>query len=259
MRRTNNLALFGLVFVAAILLAISLPRVARAGDSQTNLAGRWQFNKDQSDDAQQKITDAQSNQRTSANSGGGYPGGGTGGGYPGGGGGYPGGGGGWPGGGGMGGGGMGRGGMGRRGGQQANRGSTVSGEDWDRLGQTSKLLQVDQKSGQLVVTDDSAHAQTYYLDGKKHDDKDDNGKKISSTKTDWQGGALVAETKLEHGTKLTQTFRGSDDGKQLTVVSRLENSSLQGPVTIRRVYDQMGSTTAPTAPTTATTPPAPQK
>ena len=89
MRRTNNLALFGLISAAAILLAISLPRVARAGDSQPNLGGRWQFNKDQSDDAQQKITDAQSNQRTSANSGGGYPGGGTGGGYPGGGGGYP--------------------------------------------------------------------------------------------------------------------------------------------------------------------------
>jgi hypothetical protein len=251
MQRTNNLVLFGLISAAAILLAISLPRVARAGDSQPNLGGRWQFNKDQSDDAQQKITDAQSSQRTSANSGGGYPGGGTGGGYPGGGtgGGYPGGGGGWPGGGGMGGGGMGRGGMGRgRGQQQANRGSTVSGEDWDRLGQTSKLLQVDQKSGQLVVTDDSAHAQTYYLDGKKHDDKDDNGKKISSTKTEWQGDALVAETKLEHGTKLTQTFRLSDDRKQLTIVSRLENSSLQGPVTVRRVYDVMGTTDTPPVP-----------
>ncbi len=253
MRRTSNLALFGLISAAAILLAISLPRVARAGDSQPKLSGRWQFNKDQSDDAQQKITDAQSNQRTSASSGGGYPGGGTGGGYPGGGGSYPGGGGvGFPGGGGMGRGGMGRGGMGR-GGQQANRGSTVSAEDWDRLGQTSKLLQVDQKSGQLVVTDDSAHAQTYYLDGKKHDDKDDNGKKISSTKTDWQGNTLVAETKLEHGTKLTESFRVSEDGKELTVVSRLENSSLQGPVTIRRVYDLMG----PVGPTD--TPPVPQK
>ena len=92
MRKTNNLALFCLISAAAILLAISLPRVARAGDSQPKLSGRWQFNKDQSDDAQQKITDAQSRQSTSANSGGGYPGGGTGGGYPGGGtgGGYPG-------------------------------------------------------------------------------------------------------------------------------------------------------------------------
>jgi hypothetical protein len=254
MRRTNNLALFCLISAAAILLAISLPRVARAGDSQSKLGGRWQFNKDQSDDAQQKITDAQSRQSTSANSGGGYPGGGTGGGYPGGGagGGYPGGGGGYPGGGvGFpGGGGMGRGGMGRGRGQQSNRGgSTVSGEDWDRLGQTPKLLQIDQKSGQVVVTDDSAHAQTFYLDGKKHDDKDDNGKKISSTKTDWQGDTLVAETKLEHGTKLTQSFRVSDDGKELTVVSRLENSSLQGPVTIRRVYNVMGQGPTDTPPT----------
>ncbi|MGD0125375.1 MAG: hypothetical protein ABSF46_08455 [Terriglobia bacterium] len=249
MRRIYNFALISLICGVVILLAIALPAVVRAGDSQAKLSGRWQFNKDQSDDAQQKITDAQSNQRTTANSGGGYPGGGggggTGGGYPGGGGGWPGGGGGYP-----GGGGMGRGGMGRRGGQQANRGSTVSAEDWDRLGQTSKLLQIDQKSGQLVVTDDSAHAQTYYLDGKKHDDKDDNGKKISSTKTEWQGDTLQAETKLEHGTKLTQSFRVSDDGKQLTVVSRLENSSLQGPVTVRRVYDVMGSTAAPPAPPT---------
>ena len=253
MRKTNNLALFCLISAAAILLAISLPRVARAGDSQPKLSGRWQFNKDQSDDAQQKITDAQSNQRTSANSGGGYPGGGTGGGYPGGGtgGGYPGGGVGFPGGGGMGRGGMGRGGMGR-GGQQANRGSTVNAEDWDRLGQTPKLLEIDQKSGQLVVTDDSAHAQTYYLDGKKHDDKDDNGKKISSTKTELQGNTVVAETKLDHGTKLTESFRVSDDGKELTVVSRLENSSLQGPVTIRRVYNLMGQ--GPTD-----TPPVPQQ
>ena len=141
---------------------------------------------------------------------------------------------------------MGRGGMGRRG-QQANGGSTVSAEDWDRLGQTPKFLQVDQKSGQVAVTDDAGHAQTLYLDGKKHDDKDDNGKKISSTKTAWQGETLEAETKLEHGTKLTQSFSLSDDHKQLTVVSRLENSSLQGPVTVRRVYDLMGSATAPAA------------
>jgi hypothetical protein len=133
--------------------------------------------------------------------------------------------------------------MGRRGGQQGNRGgSTVSSEAWDRLAENPKFLQVDQRSDQLVVTDDSDHAQTFYLDGKKHDDKDANGKKVS-TKTEWQGDALVAETKLDHSTKLTQSFRLSDDGKQLYVTSRLENSSLQGPVSVRRVYDLLGSAT----------------
>jgi len=239
MGRIFRLVVKRAVPVAAVFLVAALTGVARAGDNQPKLTGRWQFNKDQSDDAQQKITDAQSTQRTTDNRGGGYPGGGTGGGYPGGGGGWPGGGGGgWP-----GGGGMGRGGMGRRGGQQANRGSNVSAEDWDRLAENPKFLRVDQKSDQVAITDDSDHTQTLYLDGKKHDDKDANGKKISSTKTEWQEDTLVAETKLDHGTKLTQSFRLSDDGKQLYVVSRLENSSLSGPVTVRRVFDLLGSTT----------------
>jgi hypothetical protein len=132
--------------------------------------------------------------------------------------------------------------MGRRGGQTNRGGSTVNGEDWDRLGENPKFLQVDQKSDQVVVTDDSDRAQTLYLDGKKHDDKDANGKKVSTTKTEWQGDALVAETKLSHSSKLTQTFRMSDDGKQLYVTSRLENPSLQAPVSVRRVYDLLGST-----------------
>jgi hypothetical protein len=96
----------------------------------------------------------------------------------------------------------------------------------------------------VVITDDSDRAQTFYLDGKKHDEKDANGKKVS-TKTEWQGDTLVAETKLSHSTKLTQSFRVSDDGKQLYVVSRLEDPSLQAPVSVRRVYDLLGATTPP--------------
>jgi hypothetical protein len=92
----------------------------------------------------------------------------------------------------------------------------------------------------VLVTDDSDRAQTFHPDGKKHDEKDANGKKVS-TKTEWQGAALVAETKLSHSSKLTQTFRLSDDGKQLYVTSRLENPSLQGAVSIQRVYDLLGS------------------
>ena len=137
---------------------------------------------------------------------------------------------------------MGRGGMGRRGGQGNRGGNTVSSEDWDRLAENPKFLHLDQRSDQVVVTDDSDHTQTFYPDGKKHDDKDENGKKVS-TKTEWQGDTLVAETKLDHSTKLTQSFRLSEDGKQLYVTLRLENSSLQAPVSIRRVYDLLGSTT----------------
>ena len=58
-----------------------------------------------------------------------------------------------------------------------------------------------------------------------------------STKASWEGSAFVAETKLPHSEKLTQTFRVSEDGKQLFVITQFEASSLNGPVSIRRVYD----------------------
>jgi hypothetical protein len=235
MTKVFNMTAKAAVSVAAFLLAASLVGVARAQD-KAQLTGHWNFNRDQSDDAQQKVSDAQQNAKiTAASNGNTNPGGG---GYPGGGGGYPDGGGGYPGGmgrGGMGGGGMGRGGMGR-GRQGTQDRSGVSDEQWDRLAANPKYLRIDQRSDQVVVVDDSDHAQTFYPDGKKHDDKDADGRKIS-TKSSWEGGAFVAESKLPHSEKLTQTFRLSDDGKQLYVTTRFDDPSLAGPLSIRRVYD----------------------
>ena len=223
--------------IAACFLAALLVVVARAQD-KTQLTGHWNFNQDQSDDAAQKVHDAQLNSQNRANNGNGgsYPGSG-GGTYPGGGGGYPGGGGGM-GRGGMGGmGGIGGGGMGRGGRQgTANRGPAVSSQEWDRLAEGPKYLRIDQRSDQVVVINDSDQAQTFYPDGKKHDDKDASGKKIT-TKASWEGGAFIAESKLNHSEKLTETFRVSEDGKQLYVTTRFEDPSLSGPVSIRRVYD----------------------
>jgi len=237
MGRVLGLTVKSMIPATTLLLAALLAGVARAADNQPKLSGRWEFNKDQSDDAQQKVSEAQNSRRDSDNSGGRYPGGGgPGGGYPGGGVGYPGGGVGWP------GGGMGRPGHGGGwpGGHSNRVGSSVSSDDWDRLAENPKFLQVEQRSDQVVVTDDSDRTQTFHLDGKKHEEKDANGKKVS-TKTEWQGDALVAETKSSHSTKLTQTFHLSDDGKQLYVTTRFENPSLQAPVSIRRVYDLLGS------------------
>ena len=236
MRKMCAISPKGMALAAAALVAISMSSVARASDSQPKLSGRWQFNKDQSDDAQQKISDARQNSRDRGNDGGGYPGTGS----PRVGMGWPMGGMGWP------IGGVGGGGTGRRGGT-GNRGGNVSSEDWDRLAENPKSLHIDQRSDQVVVIDDNEHAQTFYPDGKKHEEKDASGKKVS-TKSEWQGDALVAETNLSHSTKLTQTFRASRDGKQLYVVSRLEAPSLQGSVSIRRVFD-VSNATAESKPT----------
>jgi prolyl-tRNA synthetase len=117
-----------------------------------------------------------------------------------------------------------------------NPGGGVSSQEWDRLAENPKFLRIDQRSDQIVVIDDSDHAQTFYPDGKKHNDKDADGNKIS-TKASWEGSAFIAETKLPHSEKLTQTFRMSEDGKQLHVITRFDASSGNASVSIRRVYD----------------------
>lgn len=125
------------------------------------------------------------------------------------------------------GGGMGRGGMG-------NPAGGVSTQEWAQLAANPTYLEITQPDEQIVITD-SKYTRTLYPDGKKHKATDEDGNKIS-TKTEWQGEELVAETKIGSG-KLTETFQVSSDGKQLTVVSRYDNSSLSEPMTIQRVYD----------------------
>jgi len=225
---------------AACCLVAALAGVSRAAD-KPQLKGVWNFNQDQSDDAQQKVRDAQEKSASARrDSGGGYPSGGTypGGGYPGGG--YPG--------GGIGGG-MGRvgiggvgvggpmgGGTGRRGGGAGHQGGGVSSEEWDELAANPRFLRIDEREPQIVISDDTGHTRTFYPDGKKHQETDADGKK-TSTKTEWDGNSLIAESKVGHSGKLTETYRLTPDGKQLYVVSRFEDPSLAGPLGIRRVYD----------------------
>jgi hypothetical protein len=221
---------------AASFLAASLAGGARAGD-KPQLSGYWKYNASQSDDADRKVHEAQvNNERPLSDGAGGaadptagtsYPGGGGGGGI-------------YPSGGGMGG----RGGMGGMGGmgggmghgRQGTRSPEVSSEDWDQLAANPKYLHIDQRSDQVEVSNDSDQGRTFYTDGKKHDDKDSDGKKIS-TKGNWEADNFVAESKMNRSHKITDTYRLSSDGKQLFVTTRFEDSALNAPVMIRRVYD----------------------
>jgi hypothetical protein len=245
--------------IPACLLAASLVVVARAGE-KPQLAGRWNFNPTVSDDATQKVHDAQQiSHRPSDDVAhsypgspgphpGGYPGvgvdtpvpgggirvgdpdgvtpgrdgapiGGAGGGinYPGGNGGDP----------------------GNRGGpagEQGKRGSGGANPAWDWLTRNPRFLQIEQHAKQIVITDDSGQSQTYYPDGKKHEEKDAQGNK-TVTKADWEGSSLLTETRMAKAEILTLTFRPNEDGSQIYVKTRFESSSLGGPVEIRRVYD----------------------
>lgn len=245
-------------------LAIGLLAVAVAGSSRLALAndksdaphlsGKWTYNASQSDNAQQKVQEAEQNSRVSQRgSGGGYP---NGGGYPGGGGTYPNGGGypgtdypGGTGGGGMGRGGVGMGGMGGpggpggmgRGGMGRGPGGVgqsegINGEDLEALATDPKDLTVDQTDKQISITGDADRSENLYPDGKKHKGDDSSGPK-TGIKTHWSGNRLVAESKLGHSGKLTEAYELSPDGKQLYYTSELDSSRLAAPLVIRRVYD----------------------
>lgn len=217
-----------LVVGSALAAAFAIAAQASFAQSKPHFAGDWNFNQDQSDDANQKIHDAQA-QVQARSQGGGYPGGGyPGGGYPGGG--YPGGGGiGFPGGRGGMGGGMGRGRMG--GGPQ---GGGLSSEDMEQLAATPKSLKIDQDEDKISITNDSGDVTNLYPDGKKHKVTDSTGQS-TTIKTHWDGDHLVSESKLHSG-KLTESYELSPDGKQLDVISRLDYGR-NGSLVIRRVYD----------------------
>lgn len=108
--------------------------------------------------------------------------------------------------------------------------------DWEALAADSKMLRIEQKEEQISITDDSGNTKTLFPDGKKHKAQG-SGDKTTAIKTHWEGERLVAESKMGHSGKLTETYELSPDGKQLYVISRLDNSQLATPLTIRRVYD----------------------
>lgn len=218
---------------SALAAAFAIVAQTSFAQSKPHFAGDWNFNQDQSDDANQKIHDAQAQARSQ---GGGYPGGG----YPGGG--YPGGG--YPGGGGMGypgrRGGMGGGGGMGRGRQDGGQGAGLSSEDMEQLAATPKSLKIDQDDNKIAITDDSGDVTNLYPDGKKHKQTDSTGQS-TTIKTHWDGERLVSESKLHSG-KRTESYELSPDGKQLDVISTL-NAGRLGPLVIRRVFDRTTANT----------------
>lgn len=131
---------------------------------------------------------------------------------------------------------MGRGPMGRGSGGGSEAGG-IAGADVEALATNPKMLRIEQNEQQISITDDTGRTQILYPDGKKHKEQD-SGQKTTEIKTHWDGERLVAESKMGHSGKLTETYELSPDGKQLDVTSRLDNSHLAAPLTIRRVYDK---------------------
>lgn len=205
---------------------------APAPPPRTTLAGLWKWNKDQSDDARQKVRAAEGYPDINDPDPGGYPGGGyPGGGYPGGG--YPGGG--YPG-GGYPGGGYPGGGYPRRGGGPGYGGRDIENDPkLQPLLRAPGLLDVELKDQEIDVTEDQYHKLALYTDGRQLPKKiDDNRPEIAAH---WDGNHLVSDEKSPLGGKMSRVYELSGDGRQLYETLHIDNGRSGTPITIKYVYD----------------------
>jgi hypothetical protein len=191
-----------------------------------SLAGNWTLNKDQSDDPREKMREAMGASGNGAGGGrGGYGGGGMGGG-------------------GMGGGGMGGG--GRRGGGGQGQGNMLADFSQLTIMQTPMSAKVTGSSGDLLAVYDSSNASASANsrnagnsngDSSGSEGSERGGRQMEPAAATWHGNQLVAVTQGRRGGSTTRTYELSPDGKQLYVITKMENPRLQQPVTYRFVYD----------------------
>jgi hypothetical protein len=200
----------------ALILALAsgsaaAARPAHGGDAQpvapADLAGRWTYNVQLSDDARQKMREGMEKR-------GGPPGGPPM--RPGGGG------------GGMAGPAGGGGGMGGAGGG----GADDPREAMRAVLEPAEELTVTQSESEIAVDEKFGRLRRLHPDGKKY--KTDNG--TAEIKTYWKDAKLVVETKRARGTSAIETWERVPDGSRLIVNVRLEGGP--GPrLELKRIYD----------------------
>ncbi len=205
------------------------PQVQKSAlQPRTSIFGEWRFNRDDSDDPQRKMQEAEQDR---SNGNGGYGGGGPRLGYPG---------------GGMGGG-------GRRMGQQG-----MSDEERQKMQElmnpANRLTVADlTNSGEVDLTDDQQRKLALVTDGRKlQKSKDANNQEVAAH---WSGKQLATDEKGPHG-KMSRTYELSYDGTQLFETLHMTMGRNGSTLLVRYVYDAYGPppAAAGVAPASAATP-----
>jgi len=195
--------------------AVPGPLPARADEKSkvasvaADLSGHWVYNRDLSDDAQEKMREGMEER------------GGRGGG---------------PGAGGMGG--PGGGGMGGRGGGPTGPPPGGMGDDDAResmraIFEPAEELTIEQGASEGTIDERFGRMRRLHPDGKKY--KTDNG--ASEIKTSWKEGKLLVETKQTRGGGVVETWELIPDRSRIVVNVKMEGGF--GPsVVLKRVYDR---------------------
>lgn len=200
---------------AGVPTAPSTPAVKP--QSRPDFSGHWVLNDKASDDPQEKVKKAMKQ------AGGGGPG--------------------------MrgGGGGMGRGGGGRGGGMGGERQGRGSPErmggrsgmpsgDMASLIATAKKLDISHEDPMLLIADENDRRQRLFTDFRGASVSVSGGLQQRVAVAGWEGGALVVESRMDHGSKLVQQYRIDAETGQLMISAQLPE--LQG-LAFRLVYDRL--------------------
>ena len=184
---------------------------------RTSIIGAWKFNRDESDDARQKMQDARGGDSGRGGRGGvrmGIPG--------------------------MGGGPYG----GRRGGGGGGNENDADREKMQEVLNPSRGLTLAEakKDVEVDVFDDQQRKTAIYTDGRKlQKTKDSNNQEVLAH---WDGNRLVTDEKTSSGKKMSRTYELSYDGTQLYETLKLTRGRSDPQISIRYVYDQADAHTA---------------
>jgi len=207
--RTSAVVISG-AFVCFALACLGSARLA-GGDEKPassvappDLSGRWQLNKELSEDAHEKLRQSLEKRR------GGYgPAPGMGGPYSS--------------------------GAGRLGLPPAQSGDDEPDESTRAILDPADELVIFQGQPEIVLDEKFSRRRTLHADGRKY--KAENG--AAEVKAEWKEGRLLVETRGLRGRKTNESWELNTTGKRLTATYKLSPGN--GPsVTVKRVYDRAG-------------------
>jgi len=220
------------VIAGALMLVVGAAYAARqsaepsktpaAGDAV--LEGTWKLNRQESDDAREKLRAAMQDrdQNGPMTRPGGMGGAGIG----------------IPGIGGIGG--MGRPGGGPGSGRGSGAGSENQREQMSELVRVSDELKIVQKGPEIDVTDSESRVRALFTDGRKID-KPKKDRSQVQVKARWERGTLVTEEKGPGGEKISHTYEITLEGKQMADTLTLESKHLNTPIIVHSVYEKAES------------------
>ena len=181
--------------------------------SMPDFSGLWALNAKASDDPQEKIKETMKQARSAGRGMGSSSGG-------------------------QGRGGMGSGRQGRGSPEGMERRNKMPSGDMSALISTAQKLDIAHKDPLLLITDENARRQPIFTDFRGASVSANGDLQQRVTVAGWEGTALVVETTLSSGTKLTQNFQIDAQKGQLMISTSAHLPAMQ-PVQFRLVYDQL--------------------